>query len=699
MANVTYELAFPPRLEHAAAVDMFRALTAVYPPLRARGAPPRLPVVVFEVLASVGGVRYLLSVAPYLSSTVQAHVGTAVPGVGMAKTRRRQQSWLRAAELSHSGQPDSRLAQNAWTLLGGLTDLGRGELALIQLVLSPSQPLGLEAAPTFWGVVRLAVAGDDAAAAHRLERILVIYRGLGATKLRTLPPRWLGRINAQAKPLDWPLRLSVTCLPLLCALPLGSPQLLGINLARGRQLPPDILIPSDGRRIAEANSLGPKRALTIRTADRLKHQYLISSTGAGKSTVMLGQITADIHDGCGVAVLDPKGDLVHEVLDRIPPERIDDVILYDLAEEQRPVGFNILAGANPYVVTGSIQAIMDQLFDFATNAPRATEALRSAVLTAALNRQTLLEASLLLGVGLRNRQLRTRLTADVTNPELLDYWRWFDTLRPAEQAEVAAPVTRRLRSLLFYPTLRASLGQLDTGFDLADVLANNRILLVPLARGHLGDEPARLIGALVMAKLWSAIQARPREARQPFFVYLDEFQDLIRLPIGMGDVFAQARGFGVGLVVAHQHFDQLTKAQRRDVLSNVRSKVAFRLGAEDARLLAAEFGEDVHPRDLMNLGAYEVMVQLLADNTVTRPATGTTYPPPPSLGQATAVRLRSAERYGRPIAELEQELENRLGGTPGGASADAPAPESRAASTLDNDWEWEPIEPDHAKLP
>jgi hypothetical protein len=658
--NFCFELTFPRDLDLNMAAEMFTALAGLFPPERKPGTPASVPTAAFEVLATAGGIHHLLTVPIHLAQTVRAHLRTAVPAIGLAEVELPPRGWLRAVELDRHGfLSEADHAGLAVTLLGSLTDLTGGEAVLLQAVLTPlGERLGYEDEALFAGVLRLAVAGEATSADARLRRVMAAYRGLGARVARALPPRWLGRVSDQAPPLlFWPLHLSAATLALVCALPMNGPEVPGLVLGRGRRFQADPEVPTTGSPIAHGNFLGAERPLAITGDDRLKHLYLLAPTGAGKSTLMLGQLTTDIEAGHGVVLVEPGSEMVKSVLARIPPERADDVVVYDLTETERPVGFNILAG-DPYAVMGQVTTVLDQLFALSANAPRAIDALRSALLTVALAGLTLCEVPVVLAPGPGGKALRDKVARGLDNSALADYWSWFEGLKPGEQAEVAAPIARRLRPFLLYPSLRASLGQVGSGFDMAELLANGKILLVPLSRGQLGDELAFMTGALVLARLWSAIQARPTGSRD-FFVYLDEFQDLIKLPIGLGEMFAQARSRHVGFVVAHHHLGQLSPTLRRDVLGNVRSKVVFRLGVEDARVMAAEFGEGVRAEDIQALGAYEVMVQLLAANRVTRPATGMTYPAPPPISSAAEIRERSRQRYGRAMAEIEAELAER----------------------------------------
>jgi hypothetical protein len=547
-----------------------------------------------------------------------------------------------------------------------MTELHKNEALIVQVVMTPiGDILQPEVEPAFWVVVRVAASGHPIRAKYLLGRIGIAYRALQLFSMRRLIPQFLPRINHRSAPtVRWGGALSADSLPVVCGFPINAGLVPGLTLGRGKQLPPDPSIPSVGRVIGRSTFLGAERLLALSPEDRLKHLYLVGPTGSGKSTAMENLIVDDMKDGHGVAVFDPQGDLIKYVLDCVPPHRQKDVVLFDVSDTARPVGFNILAGENPYAITGQVLTVFDKLFHLSEGTPRALDVLRSTLLTLALQGHTLCEVPIILDSEPRGQAFRARAVAQLKNDELINFWRWFDSLRPREQVETATPINRRLRPLLLYPELKNSLGQRASGFDMHQVLSQQKILLVPLNRGHLGDELSSMVGSLLVAKLWSAVQGRSAEVRRPFYAYIDEFQDLLNLPVSLGEMFAQARGYKLGMTIAQQHTGQLSVGMRRDVFANVRSKQAFQVQYDDARLLSAEFGPSVDEHDFMQLGSYETLARLAVNNTVTAPVTAITLPPPTPLGSTEAVRAFSRDQYGRDLAEVESELATRHRASP-----------------------------------
>jgi hypothetical protein len=247
------------------------------------------------------------------------------------------------------------------------------------------------------------------------------------------------------------------------------------------------------------------------------------------------------------------------------------------------------------------------------------------------------------------------LVGKLTDRELKNFWQRFLNQPSAAQLRIAQPVMDRIWQLNARPEIRHIIGQSESSFHMDDVVANGKILLVNLA--GLGKQTASLSGTLLMNALWRAVQAGT--TRRPLFLYLDEFQDFLQLPIDPADMFAKARGFGLSITAAHQDLGQLPVELRQAVLANARSKVIFQTAADDARVFAREFGRAVTDEDFMNLGQFEVLMRLATGEGVSQPVTGTSQPPSPPTGFATEVKARSSQRYGRPLADVEAAIDAR----------------------------------------
>ncbi len=357
-------------------------------------------------------------------------------------------------------------------------------------------------------------------------------RVIGATV-----PRWL-----------WPLRLNTCELATVSAWPVGLTGELPVDMTPSRLVAPSAAIPRAGRVVGQATFPGRERALALTPTDSLRHLHTLGPTGSGKSTLLLNLITQDMAAGRAVVVIEPKGDLIADVLRRIPPERLADVVLLDPSDTERPVGLNPLAlgGRSPELAADQLLGLFHSLY-VAHWGPRTHDILGASLLTLArLPGMTLAALPLLL----TDASFRRRVLPGVIDPiGLGPFWNAYEAWSEAERAAAIAPVMNKLRPLLLRPELRAIIGQSRRSFDLRRVFTQRKILLVNLNKGLLGPETSALLGSLVVSQLWQAILGRAAiapERRHPVFVYVDEFQDYLHLPLDLADALAQTRGLGVG---------------------------------------------------------------------------------------------------------------------------------------------------------
>ncbi len=468
-----------------------------------------------------------------------------------------------------------------------------------------------------------------------------------------LRPELERRLNSAGRPLWWPLRLGVNEALLLTAWPLGSDDLPGLPAAHPKSLPPAPGTLGVQRVIAQATAPGVDATLALPAKAALQHLHVIGPTGVGKSVLLGRLIQQDIAAGHGVVVIEPKGDLVDDVLSHIPAERRDDVVVLDAAD-RAAVGLNPLAtsGERAEVTADLLLAVFKALYADSWG-PRTQDILHACLLTLARRHDATL---VMLPLLLTDAGFRRSLTSGLNDPLALGpFWAWYDQLAPGERAQAIAPLMNKLRQWLLRPSLRAVLGQREPRFQLSQVFTENKILLVPLRKALLGPEAAALLGSLVVAQLWQAIQARaamPATKRQPVMVYIDEVQDYLHLPTDLGDALAQARGFGVGFTLAHQFLGQLPAPMRAAVLSNARSRVCFQLSREDAGLLAKGHPE-LGAEDFTSLGQYQVYASLFARGAVTPYASGVTLPPTRAISRPSELLRASRQRYGRSLDEIE----------------------------------------------
>lgn len=426
------------------------------------------------------------------------------------------------------------------------------------------------------------------------------------------------------------------------------------------------------------------RGFGVLPEDLSRHLYVIGRTGTGKTTLLERLLLAQIRAGHGVGLLDPHGDLAARVLEFVPRHRLNDVCLFEPAETEAPVGFNVLACTNvadrPLVVAGVLSSFRKAFQDFW--GPRLEHVFRNALLALLSVR-----GATLLGVlrMLTDARYRASIVAACDDPMVRYFWLTeFARYREPFLAEVLAPVQNKVAAALTNPTLRLILGQHRATLDPRTLMDEGRIFIGNLALGRLGDDAARFLGALLVSRFQLAAYGRANvepQARRPFTLYVDEFQSFAAP--SFTELLAEARKYGLGLVLAHQHLGQLDEDLRRAVLGNAGTTVTFRVGGEDARLLATEFAPDLSAEDLTRLDRHQIALRLSVRGQTTRPFTAIAMPPAGDderVGAGDVIRRISRERYGRPRAEVEAQVLRQLG-------MDAPAPTPRPPpQATDTNW-------------
>ena len=529
----------------------------------------------------------------------------------------------------------------------------------------------------FGCAVRLAASADESRSRLLVGGVLSAFRGLEApgvtTSLRRSSVRAVLAANA---PFVWPLELTVSEVTALLGWPLAAKEteLPGVPSRHPRLLPAVPAIRSQGR-VLGASALASARPVALAASDSLRHVHILGPNGVGKSTLMANLALQDIQAGHGVVVIDPKGDLVTDLLARMPGERLDDLVVLDPTDAE-PVGIDAFAG-NPDLAADVLLGVFHSLYESAWG-PRTSDILHASLLSLARRadlddgsdaaRPTLTMLPLLLtNPGFRRSVVGRVVKADPLG--LGSFWATFESWSDAERSQAIQPLMNKLRQVLLRPGLRAVFGQLHPRFAMHDVLTKQRVLLVNLSEGLLGPEASQLLGSLVVGLFWQAALGRtlvPERQRRPVFVHIDEMQRYVRVG-DVGDALARARGLGVGFTLAHQHLGQLTPSLREAVMANARSKVAFQLSPSDAKIYAATSSGQLEAADFQALPAFQAYAQLLSGNQAAPWCSLATTPLPPTTrlrGEALA-RDRSRVRYGQPLATIEADLAALVAGAPG----------------------------------
>ena len=669
--------------------------------------------VVLELRASSGQATWALG--SHVGERLVSVVRELVPGCRVSRGFSRRavdQAVVVSARPVGVGLATERLSAVVRAILAALATTAEGEELVVQLqlgrrfspqVLGRVEPqgwlelLGLVPIPSLTGErgrrMRAQVGRHRAAvclrlgvrAASPLRQRALLQGLLGALRLLEGPGV---RLRART---EHPAKLDGVRRPWRTGLELGAVEVVGMAgwpvgegaLPATPSAHPRVLALPQARETQRAFATGVAdqagERLGISIGDALYHTVLLGPTGAGKSTALAHLALADIRAGRGVLLIDPKTDLVADILARIPERRRDDVVVID-PTSSRPVGFNPLArtqtarsapsssgsgvsggGASPELVADTVLATFKGVFAESWGV-RVEQVLSAALVTLARTPgATLVDLPLLL----TNAAYRQRLIAASGEDPLGtgQFWAAYEALSEAQRQQWIGPVLTRLQPFLIRPHLRATLGQAAPSFDLGEVFTRRRIVLVSLNKGVLGAESARLLGSLLVGQLWPLILARAAvepSRRHVVSVFIDEVQDYLSLPGSLADALAQARSLGAAFHLAHQYRGQLPAALKAGIDANARNKIIFSLSAADAAELARQ-AIGLEAADFQLLPRFGVYARTMHHGRENPWCHATTLPPTPPVQDALALRASSQARYGQDTAQIEAALLARIG--------------------------------------
>jgi len=349
-------------------------------------------------------------------------------------------------------------------------------------------------------------------------------------------------------------------------------------------------------RIGEHEHRRQTRTIVIPDSIRDRHVYVMGKAGSGKSTLLLNMALQDIHHGHGVAVIDPHGDLIDDLLAYIPEHRLEDVIYFDAAEREQPIALNVMSAKTEDEVSllaDDLLVTFRRLSD--SWGERMENILRHTI-------YTLLEApnTTFLDIHriLQNETFRNQVLKRVKHPLLRDFWTYE---YPELRKDAVQPILNRMSKFLLSPTLAGILGQRDSRLSFTDVLQNNKIFLANLSKGKIGEDSARLVGSVLVSQIQLAVMRRaklPKEERAPFMLFVDEFQNFVGSAFEV--ILSEARKYQLCLTLAHQYISQLDDKTRHAILGNVGTMILFAISGEDARKLNDQLGS-FRPEDVANL--------------------------------------------------------------------------------------------------
>ena len=514
--------------------------------------------------------------------------------------------------------------------------------------------MGKSTQPLYRCLVRVAVTAPSVAEARgRIHGILggfAAYEGRVGLRRRgvrrapvKLRERWLGRRAFLA---------STGELAALAHLP-GVEAIPGVVMAGAREVAPPPGLPAQGKPLGLSASGGN---VNLSVPDARRHIHVLGPTGVGKSTLIARLVLADFDAGRGAVVIDPKGDLVEDLLARIPAGRENDVDLLDPLDEAPP-GLNVLDSPDRDLGVDQLVGIFRRVFDRYWG-PRTDDILRAAVLTltTASPTSTLADIPRLL----TDRAWQAKLAAEIDDPVLGPFWEWYGEMSDPLRAQASGPLLNKLRAFLLRRPVRAIVGQPTTTLDVPRAINEGRLLLAKLPKGTLGEDTSRLLGSFLFARVWQAALARAAlapEQRRDASCYVDEVHNYLNLPTPFEDVLAEARSYRLSLCLAHQHLAQLPRDLREAIGANARSKVYFQLSRDDAQALEREVRPELSAHDLAHLPVYTAAARLCNDGQPGPAFTLCTENLAPGVPeQAQAVRASARRRYGLSREQIEAQL-------------------------------------------
>ncbi len=453
-------------------------------------------------------------------------------------------------------------------------------------------------------------------------------------------------------------------------LPIPHTETPHINWLGARKAPPPVNMPKEGITLGRTVYRGEETIVKMSRSDRRRHLYVVGKSGGGKSVFIENLAVQDIQNGEGVCVIDPHGDFVEYVLQHVPKERADDVIYFNPSDTDRPIGLNILEVHTEEQKDFATQEMIAIFYKMVTDpsmiGPMFEHQMRNVMLTLMSdleNPGTIAEVPRMF----TDDAFVAKWLKKLKDPVVRAFWeKEMAKTSDFHKSEMLGYLISKVGRFIENEMVRNIIGQSRSGFSFREVMDQKKILLVNLSKGLVGEINANLLGMIIVSKLQMAALERaaiPEEERHDFYLYIDEFQNFITDSIAT--ILSEARKYRLELIIAHQYLNQLVdnkgKNTVRDaVLGNAGTIVTFRIGTEDAEILAKEFAPVFGAYDLINVEQFTAYIKLLIDNTAAKPFNMLTYPPRSGNKElAAAIKELSRLKYGRPREIVTAEILER----------------------------------------
>ncbi|OGG40015.1 hypothetical protein A2116_00310 [Candidatus Jorgensenbacteria bacterium GWA1_49_17] len=358
----------------------------------------------------------------------------------------------------------------------------------------------------------------------------------------------------------------------------------------------------------------------MKRVDRRRHVYIIGKSGVGKSKMLELFVRQDVAYNHGLCLIDPHGDVIEEILDFIPKERVEDVVVIDPSDRDYPASFNPLQNVDPefkHQLTQGLIEVMERQFG-ANWTPRLEHVFRFTCLALLDYPHATMRGMISM---LTDRNYRQKVVEYIEDDMVKRFWAiefadWsekFDT-------DAIIPLVNKLGQFLSDPMLRNIFGQKENKINLEELMQEKKIILINLSKGKLGEENSSFFGSMFITKIKQAGMARarmPEKDRHDFYLYVDEFHNLVTETFE--NLLSEARKYSLCLTMAHQYVGQLSERVRLAVLGNVGTIIVFRIGGSDAVILEPDMAPVFKTKDMINLGMQEFYTKMTID--------GETYDP------------------------------------------------------------------------
>ncbi|HSX32770.1 MAG TPA: DUF87 domain-containing protein [Candidatus Saccharimonadales bacterium] len=431
--------------------------------------------------------------------------------------------------------------------------------------------------------------------------------------------------------------------------------------------------------VAVTNFRGRNTAFGLPRSDRGRHLYILGQTGVGKSALLELLTISDVYSPFGFAIIDPHGDYAQNILQRIPKERMEDVVYFNAADTQFPIAFNPLEVYDEKLKThtcSELIGVLKRLFD--SWGPRLEYILRYSIL-ALLDypNATMLDITRIL----TDKKFRIIVLTYVSDPVVKNFWQVeFASWNDKFATEAVAPVLNKVGAFTANPLVRNIIGQPRSSFNIRKLMDERKIIIVNLTRGLVGEDNAALLGALIVTKIQMAAMSRADitlEERAPFYLYVDEFQNFAT--DSFATILSEARKYGLCLTVANQYTAQMMQEVKDAVFGNVGSIIAFRMSADDASGMQRYFEPKFLEYDLIHMHNRHFIISMTVEGEKSPAFSGTTLELPPLQEDNTPYIIDHSRRlYARPLAEVEEIMHAAYDTNATGPNANVPAAQEKS---------------------